>query len=164
MDYGPVPLHWCLTIRFKRCQVFDNWQKRSAKSAYLCPVMRCVTIVLIFYATSMVCHGSLEMVHDLLHYLAEHHHSTLHDHDHGHHHTVHDHEHHHHHHAEAVHHHDEDSEEDQSRSSRINFFLFIQRKPVFVFANLLILRVFSDRTTNIKTSFLLPPTPPPKLA
>lgn len=124
--------------------------------------MRGATIVLIFYATSMVCHGALEMVHDLLHYLAEHHHSTLHDHDHGHHHTVHDHEHHHHHHAEVVHHHDADPEEDQSRSALINFFLFIQRKPVFAFANLQLSGIFSDLTAHIKTSSLLPPTPPPR--
>lgn len=124
--------------------------------------MKGATIVLLLYATSMVCHGSLEMVHDLLHYLAEHYHSTLHDHAHGHHHTVHDHDHHHHHHA-AVSHYHADGEEDQSPSSLINFFLFVQQKPAFTFANLLQGRL-PGLTINLTTGFLLPTTPPPRAA
>jgi hypothetical protein len=126
--------------------------------------MRAATIVLIFYATTMVCGGALEMGHDLLHYLAEHYHSTLHDHEHGHHHTVHDHEHGHDHHAEVSHHHDADHEAPQSRALPIQFFLYVQSVPEFAFYNLLPSGAYTRFRADVTPCFLQPSTPPPELA
>lgn len=124
--------------------------------------MRAATILLICYATAMVCCGALEMGHDLLHYLTEYYHSTLHDHEHGHHHMVHDHGHDHH--AEVSHHHHADHEAQSSPPLAIQFFLYFQSAPEFAFCNLLPEAAYARFGAKVITSFLQPSTPPPELA
>jgi hypothetical protein len=53
--------------------------------------MKGAAIVMIFYSVSMVFYGAIEIAHDLLHYLADHHHSSLHGHYHDQRHSIQDH-------------------------------------------------------------------------
>jgi hypothetical protein len=94
-------------------------------------VKRFAAILLTFYSLSMLSYGSLEMVHDLLHWMATHYDSEIHNHEHDHHHTYHDHEHQH------DDHHYHLSENESSGSSElpslIHFFLYYQQRPSFSF-------------------------------
>jgi hypothetical protein len=123
-------------------------------------MVRAVTVVLAFYAVSMVCYGSLEMSHDFLHYLADHHHTSLHSHHHGASHSVRDHEHSHQHSHVA---HEHDSEEvDDAAPSPLNFFLYTQLPRAFRFSNASGIGIFPGTSANTSLPELTPPAPPPR--
>lgn len=113
-------------------------------------------IMLIFYSVVMLSYGSLEMTHDLLHYLAAHHHSHVHDHEHGHHHHFNDH-----HHITASYSHDVESSQ-ADLPSLIGLFTFIQSKPTFAFYTSLSGQVCHSSTLHIQSTELHPLTPPPQ--
>ncbi|WP_221409686.1 hypothetical protein [Pseudochryseolinea flava] len=130
--------------------------------------MRGVSLVLMFYATSMLFYGSVEMVHDFLHQLAALNISALHSHDHHEHHSMRDHEHghnhdHHHHHGTVSHHHHEKDDAPSNIPFAINFFLFAQSNQEFKFHNPLLLRVVDAQHLEHLSARLLPPTPPPEV-
>jgi len=120
-------------------------------------VKKGAVILLILYAITMLSYGSLEMTHDLLHYLASHHHSHLHSHAHGDHHHFHDHQ-------QTVVSHAHDGEEQRELPTLIHFFLFAEGKPAFSFltefTGNLRLRP-SDR--NLSNGVQHPDTPPPEI-
>ncbi len=137
-----------------------------AKKMLLCGQMKGVVIVLVSYALSMVSYGALEMGHDLLHYLAEHHRVMMHNHDHDHHHhSVRDHNHGHSHKHTVSHHHETDSKPDEALPSLLSFFLFAETNPEFSFENVL-QKSFSISTDvgRKKGLNLLPTTPPPEIS
>ena len=80
--------------------------------------------MVILYAAPMVLSGSLELGHDVLHYLAAHHHTGVHNHEHHSHHAVKDHGYGHVSKGHSAHMESETSEE--PRPSLINFFLFVE--------------------------------------
>jgi hypothetical protein len=127
--------------------------------------MKSATLLLVTYAVSMVFYGSLEMTHDLLHYLADHHHSTLHSHSHDHGHSVHDHEpeHHHHDHASLSHDHETKTNHDEAFPSALNFFLFVQSKMDFRFNNSGWLAISPIQFSNGGVNDKPPITPPPEI-
>jgi hypothetical protein len=119
-------------------------------------------ILLALYALSMLSYGSLEMGHDLLHWMATHYHSELHNHEHSHHHTYHDHEHHH----DSHDHHrlaENDSAENTEFPSLIHFFLYYQQRPSFSFiiSNTGMLEAYHSFPLQYAGSS--PSTPPPQI-
>jgi hypothetical protein len=82
--------------------------------------MRYVAVIMILYSAPMVLSGSLELGHDLLHYLATHHHAHIHDHTHHMHHGLRDHG------YGEQHTHVENARSEESLPSLINFFLYMQ--------------------------------------
>jgi hypothetical protein len=125
--------------------------------------MRGAAIVLVLYATSMLFYGALEMTHDFLHYLSEHHLAALHSHEHNEHHTVLDHEHHHDHDSHVSHHHEDDHDEDQTLPSFVTFFLFVQNSSEFRFFNSGWQHIILLRQINHAYFKPLPVTPPPEI-
>lgn len=124
--------------------------------------MKGAAVLLISYALTMVCSGALELGHDVLHYLADHHHSTLHSHDHDHHHGMRDHGHSHAHQHGSLSHSHETSSEEESRTCIVNFFLFTERSSEFSFHNTLFTRVTVRTGNSSESLYLLPTTPPPQ--
>lgn len=125
--------------------------------------MRFSAMVLILYSISMLSYGSLEMAHDLLHYLAKHHHSTLHSHSHDHHHSVHDHEHSHSHsHSHVSQQPVENDQQESSLTTPINFFLFFQSRAKFDFRNLGWQAMSAVGQLIYNSISLHPGTPPPR--
>jgi ABC-type Zn2+ transport system substrate-binding protein/surface adhesin len=118
-------------------------------------VKQVVAILLTLYALSMLSYGSLEMAHDLLHWMAAHTHSALHNHEHDHYHTFHDHEHH--------HLSENESPENTEFPSLIHFFLYYQQRQSFSF---IISCAGILRTTNAFSILQVdrnPSTPPPQI-
>jgi hypothetical protein len=115
-----------------------------------------------FYSLSMLSYGSLEMTHDLLHWMASHYHSGIHDHDHGHHHTFQDHEHHHDHdHVTKDDSHDADQTE---LPFLIHFFGYYQQETTFQFYRSLSEILEGNNVFPLKYIYNTPPTPPPLAA
>jgi hypothetical protein len=109
----------------------------------------------------MAFYGSLEFSHDLLHYLAAHHHSAVHSHLHDDDHTIHDHEHF----GSGVNHPSEYSHEDglpESLPSLINFFLYIQYKQVFTFSITFLRVVHIGNLLKLPILEFPPLVPPPQ--
>jgi hypothetical protein len=123
-------------------------------------VKRIAAILLTFYALSMLSYGSLEMAHDMLHWLATHYHSDLHNHHHDHHHTFHDHEHQH-----TSHHHvsENDSPGDTEFPSLIHFFLYCQQRSSFPFFISYIGMLGVNNNFHPLQVANNPSTPPPQL-
>jgi len=120
-------------------------------------VKKGAVILLILYAITMLSYGSLEMTHDLLHYLASHHHSQLHSHAHGNHHHFHDHQ-------QTVVSHAHDGEEQRELSTLIHFFLFAERKPAFTFLTEFMVHLcFRPSERNLSNVDQHPDTPPPEI-
>ena len=119
--------------------------------------MRKSAIILILYSTSLAFYGSLEMAHDLLHYLATHHHSHLHDHGHDDHHNIR-----HHGHGNAAENivGDLADASENTLPSVINVFLYTQDNPSMSF-DLLNGEVFSIATTPVPSGISIPPPVPP---
>lgn len=118
--------------------------------------MRYFAVILIMYSTPMLLSGMLELGHDLLHYLANHHHMHLHGHVHHDHHGLRDHgiamN------APATHIENELSEE--LAPSLINFFLYLQHFDVVAFRATLAtvaIQVYSNALTGISFPPLVPP-------
>ena len=121
--------------------------------------MRYVAAMMILYAAPMVLSGSLELGHDLLHYLAEHHHTNVHDHDHHGHHAVKDHGYGHVSKGHAEHVETETSEE--TRPSLILFFLFIQPIDPYNCIQVSAAAALSGMASAIRSIDFPPLVPPP---
>jgi hypothetical protein len=126
-------------------------------------VKQVTAILLTLYALSMLSYGSLEIGHDMLHWMATHYHSNLHNHDHDHHHTFHDHEHHHDTHG---HHHlsENNSAEGTEFPSLIHFFLYYQQRPSFSFIISYTGILGMPGTFSVQHVDSDPSTPPPQIA
>ena len=112
----------------------------------------------------MVFSGTLEVGHDLLHYLAEHHYLSAHHHSHGHHHSVRDHDHpHSHKHTNVSHSQHDAPEPENALPSVLSFFLYTQNPPVFTFRNRLFTAIHINTIADVLKPILLPLTPPPQL-
>jgi len=124
-------------------------------------VKQIATILLALYALSMLSYGSLEMGHDLLHWMATHYHSKLHNHEHDHHHTFHDHEHHH---DSHDHHHlsENDSAESTEFPSLIHFFLYYQQQLRFSFVTSYTGMLEARHAFPLRYVDSNPSTPPPQ--
>ncbi|HEY9046544.1 MAG TPA: hypothetical protein VIN08_11640 [Ohtaekwangia sp.] len=118
-------------------------------------------MLLTFYAASMLSYGSLEIAHDLLHWLADHYHTHLHEHEHDHHHTFHDHEH-----SHGSHNHitenDVDGAEQTDLPILIHFFLYYQSQPAFQFLVSFTGIIGTNEAFPLKHVYLNPDTPPPQ--
>lgn len=127
--------------------------------------MKRACLVLMLYSISMVFYGSLEIVHDILHYMAEYHHSKIHSHSHDHHHSVRDHDlpKHHHHHSRVSHSHSSDLETDESLPSFINCFLFVQARQSFNFDLNFSTWMYGSRLAKLCLHASVPPAPPPRI-
>lgn len=101
------------------------------------------------------------MLHDGLHYIADHFQSTVHSHAHDHHHTYHDHGSHQHNHA-SFHNHQLPGDEEDSLPVLIHFFLFVQRSDEFVFGDSRFITFHQHYITTICIADLTPRTPPPR--
>lgn len=122
-------------------------------------------ILMIIYAISMVFYGTVEIGHDVLHYLADHYQSHLHNHHHGHDHSISDHDHHHkhhHHHEHISHDSGGGTQQTESLPSGLSFFLFIESATRFQFTNENFLGMYTEGKSSLRSCYLLPATPPPK--
>ncbi|WP_331975462.1 hypothetical protein [Ohtaekwangia sp.] len=119
-------------------------------------------MLLTSYAASMLCYGSLEIVHDALHWLSAHHYSHVHEHEHDHHHSFHDHDHSH---AENgyITAHDLDGAEQDDLPILVHLFLYIQQKPTFQFLLSFAGELETNETFMLRYIYLIPSTPPPRI-
>lgn len=124
-------------------------------------VMRGITFILAVYSASIVFYGGAEMLHDGLHYMADHFQSSVHSHAHDHHHTYHDHGSHQHNHA-AVHTHQLPNKAEDSFPILIHFFLFAQGNPEFVFGDSCFIAFYRHYSTILFFTAPNPLTPPPR--
>jgi len=119
-------------------------------------VKKIAVMLLTFYAASMLCYGSLEIVHDALHWLSAHHHSHVHEHEHDHHHNFHDHDHSH------VTANNANAAEQDDLPILVHLFLYIQQKPTFQFLSTFAGELERNETFMLRYIYLHPSTPPPR--
>lgn len=120
-----------------------------------------ITFILAVYSASIVFYGGAEMVHDALHYLADHFESSVHSHAHDHHHTYHDHGSHKHHHVALHHNHQLPGDAEDSLPELMHFFLFVQFSPEFLFGDNRFISFHPYCPTTLLHTDLNPVTPPP---
>lgn len=120
--------------------------------------MRTVAIILILYAAPMVLRGSMELGHDLLHYLAAHHHASVHDHPHHEHHGIKDHSH-----GPAQGTFSNDADSGPATPALIGLFLFFQQGQTIAFDIIRSQTSFCANPPGLTSIHFPPNVPPPWL-
>lgn len=139
---------------FDHANTFLNF---TILSPHLTPVKKIAVMLLTFYAASMLCYGSLEIVHDTLHWLSAHHYSHLHEHEHDHHHSFQDHDH------SDITANDTNAAEQDDLPILVYLFLYSQQKLMFQFLSAFAGELESNEKFTLRYIYLHPSTPPPRI-